>query len=193
MLKKFKFCCWYMQIRNLRERNMWRVFPRRVRLHERRNQLKPVWEFILVENLTSALYLCSHELRRNEIQAVMEFVSVILGWTKFQTSMKFSCEQNLMMMMMMMIMIKMMNFFCGMVDHWKAFSLISSQDHCQSSSPSQISNPPQAGFEQNLPKVKWISADLLDIAFDGHVCLKLITVKDFILVILTEIKFHFWW
>ena len=42
--------------------------------------------------------------------------------------------------------------FCGMVDRQKAFSLISSQDHCQRSSPSRISDTPRAGFEpgQNL-------------------------------------------
>ena len=34
----------------------------------------------------------------------------------------------------------MMNFFCGMVDRRKAFSLISSRDHCQRSSPLQISD-----------------------------------------------------
>ena len=33
----------------------------------------------------------------------------------------------------------MMNCFCGMVDRQKAFSLISSWDHCQRSSPSWIS------------------------------------------------------
>ena len=46
----------------------------------------------------------------------------------------------------------MMNCFCGVVDQQKAFSLISSQDHCQISSPSRISDIPQAGFElmQNL-------------------------------------------
>ena len=32
--------------------------------------------------------------------------------------------------MMMMMMMMMMNRFCGMVDRRKAFSLISSQDHC---------------------------------------------------------------
>ena len=32
----------------------------------------------------------------------------------------------------------MMNCFCGMVDRRKAFSLISSRDHCQRSLPSQI-------------------------------------------------------
>ena len=34
----------------------------------------------------------------------------------------------------------MMNCFCGMVDRQKAFSLISSWDHCQRSSPLQISD-----------------------------------------------------
>ena len=46
----------------------------------------------------------------------------------------------------------MMNCFCGMVDRRKGFSLISSRDHCQRSSPSRISDTPRAGFEpaQNL-------------------------------------------
>ena len=41
----------------------------------------------------------------------------------------------------------MINCFCGMVDRRKAFSFISSRDHCQRSSPSQISDTPRAGFE----------------------------------------------
>ena len=54
---------------------------------------------------------------------------------------------NLLLLMMMM-----KNCFCGMVDRRKAFSLISSWDHCQRSSPSRICDMPQAGFEptQNL-------------------------------------------
>ena len=42
--------------------------------------------------------------------------------------------------------------FCGMADQRKAFSLISSRDHCQRSSPSRISDTPRAEFEpaQNL-------------------------------------------
>ena len=36
----------------------------------------------------------------------------------------------------------MMNCFCGMVDRQKAFSLISSRDYCQRSSPSRISGMP---------------------------------------------------
>ena len=52
----------------------------------------------------------------------------------------------------MMIMMMMMNCFCAMVDRRKAFSLISSRDYCQRSSPSRISDTPRAGFEpvQNL-------------------------------------------
>ena len=58
----------------------------------------------------------------------------------------------------MMMMMMMMNCFCSMVDWWKAFSLISSRDHCQRSSPSRISDTLRAGFEpaQNL------SSDFVD-------------------------------
>ena len=37
--------------------------------------------------------------------------------------------------------------FCHMVDLGKVFSLIFSWHHCQRSSPSEISDTPQAGFE----------------------------------------------
>ena len=68
----------------------------------------------------SALYLCSHDLRWNETENSMDFISVILTEMKFQTS-RFSCEHN-------------------------------------------------------LPKIKWISIDLLDVVFNAHVCLKLMQV-----------------
>ena len=45
---------------------------------------------------------------------------------------------HMMMMMMMMMTMMMMNYFCGMVDRQKTFSLISSRGHCQRSSPSRI-------------------------------------------------------
>ena len=52
-----------------------------------------------------------------------------------------------------------MNCFCGMVDWQKAFSLISSRDHRQRSSPSWISDTLRVGFEpaQNLSSgfVEW--------------------------------------
>ena len=66
------------------------------------------------------------------------------------------------MIMMMMMMMMMMNCFCGMVNWWKVFSLISSQDYCQRSSPLWISDMPRAGFEpaQNLSSssVEWSCA-----------------------------------
>ena len=43
----------------------------------------------------SALYLCSHELRWNETQNGMDFISVKLTEMKFQTGIRFSCEHNL--------------------------------------------------------------------------------------------------
>ena len=48
--------------------------------------------------------------------------------------------------LMMTIMI-MMRFFCGMVDRRKTFSLISSHDDCQRSSPSWISDTSRAEHE----------------------------------------------
>ena len=53
---------------------------------------------------------------------------------------------------MMMMMMMMMDCFYGMVDRREAFSLISSRDHCQRSSPFRISYTPRVGFEpaQNL-------------------------------------------
>ena len=69
-------------------------------------------------------------------------------------------------MLMMMLMMK--NCFCGMVDRWKAFSLISSRDHCQRSSPWRISDTPRAGFEapQNLNSglVEWSCAVVITTA-----------------------------
>ena len=63
-----------------------------------------------------------------------------LAWKDKDNQAYFSV--SLMMMMMMMI-----DCFCGMVDRQKAFSLISGRGHCQRSSPSRISDTPQAEFE----------------------------------------------
>ena len=53
----------------------------------------------------------------------------------------------------------MMNCFCRMADRRKTFSLISSRDHCQRSTPSRISDTLRAGYEpaQNLSSglVEW--------------------------------------
>ena len=50
------------------------------------------------------------------------------------------------------LLMMMMNCFWGVDDRRNSFSLISSRDHCQRSSPSWISDVPRAGFEpvQNL-------------------------------------------
>ena len=65
-----------------------------------------------------------------------------------------------------------MNCFCGMVDRQKVFSLISSRDHCQRSSPSRISDTPQAGFEpaQSLSSglVEWSCAVVITTAPRRH-------------------------
>ena len=57
------------------------------------------------------------------------------------------------------MMMKMMNYFCGMVDQRKGYSLISVRDHYQKSSPSWISDPARARFQpsQNLSSgfVEW--------------------------------------
>ena len=51
------------------------------------------WKFHF--DIHSALYLCSHELRRNKIPVAMDFISVILTEIKFQIIMRLSCEENL--------------------------------------------------------------------------------------------------
>ena len=56
----------------------------------------------------------------------------------------------MMMMMMMMMMIRMLNYFCGMIDQQNTFSVISSYDDCQISSLWQIYVTPRAGFERLL-------------------------------------------
>ena len=77
-------------------------------------------------------------------------------------------------MKMMMMIIIMMNCFYGMVDRRKAFSLISSRDHCQRSSPSRISDTPRAGFEpaQNLSSglAEWSCAVVITTTPRRHMC-----------------------
>ena len=63
-----------------------------------RGELNSNWyeiSFRLKISLQSALYLCSHELRRNETQNGMDFISVLLTEMKFPTGIRFSREQNL--------------------------------------------------------------------------------------------------
>ena len=55
-------------------------------------------------------------------------------------------------MMTMTMIMMMINCFCGMVDQWKAFNLISTPYHCRRLSPSRISDTLWAGIApvQNL-------------------------------------------
>ena len=80
--------------------------------------------------------------------------------------------------MMMMMMMMMMNCFCGMVDRRKVFSLISSRDHCQRSSPSQISDTPQAGCDGFIGKF------LLESQLNNHTINELFCNMLFLLHIL---------
>ena len=70
------------------------------------------------------------------------------------------------------MMIMMMNCFCGMVDRRKGFSLISSRNHCQRSSPSRICDTPRGGFgtAQNLSSglVEWTRAVVITITPRRH-------------------------
>ena len=104
----------------------------------------------------------------------------------------------MMMMMMMMMMIRMvMNCFCGMVDRRKTSSLISSRDHCQRSSPSRISDTPQAGFEpaQNLSLglVEWSCAVGITTTPRSHNW-QLIQLIDILLILSILCNLiPFWW
>ena len=114
-----------------------KIFPRI-------NPQKDLCHFNALKNKRSYLFtqLCVYEVRRGRSAFLFE-----LSYFKiFRSLMKTSpCVVNLVMM-------KMMNYFCGMVDRRQAFSLISSRDHCQRSPPLRIFDSPQAGFEpvQNL-------------------------------------------
>ena len=74
--------------------------------------------------------------------------------------------------------VMMMNCFYGMVDRRKVFSLISSRNHCQRSSPTQISDTRRAGFEpaQNLSSglVEWRCAVVITWIFQCFAPLTLI-------------------
>ena len=76
---------------------------------------------------------------------ILIFLLYQIGCDKMEDEAKTEEERYLMMMVVMYC-------FCGMVDRRKAFSLTSSRDHCQRSSPSRISKMPRVEFEpaQNL-------------------------------------------
>ena len=62
--------------------------------------------------------------------------------------------------------------FCGMVEQGKTFRLISNRDHCQRSSPLQISDTPRAGLEpvQNLSSgfAEWSCATVITTTSRTH-------------------------
>ena len=98
----------------------------------------------------------------------------------------FSIALTLLLMMMMMKMMR--NCFCGMVDRQKAFSLISSRDHCQRSSPSWISDMLRARFEpvQNLSSgfVEWSCAVVITTTPQHHFCNFTDNINDVIFFII---------
>ena len=71
--------------------------------------------------------------------------------------------------MMMMV----VNCFCGIVDQWRVFSLVSSWGHCQRSSPSRISDTLWTVFEptQNLSSgfVEWSCAVVITTTPRHHI------------------------
>ena len=73
------------------------VHMRGKRSHERSPQIGMGFHFGWKSHfgVQSALYLCSHELRWNEIQNGMDFITVFLTEMKFQTRMRFSYEHIL--------------------------------------------------------------------------------------------------
>ena len=83
---------------------------------------------------------CTYPQVNPKVQTSSCFPAIWLFCNGFTTGMPGTFKYMMMMMMMM-------NCSCGMVDRRKAFSLISSRNHCQRFSPSRISDTPRAGFE----------------------------------------------
>ena len=82
------------------------------------------------------------------------------------------------------VIMMMMNYFCGMVDRQKAFSLISSRNHCQRYSPPRISDASRAGFEP---------AQSLSSGFVEWSCAVVITTTPrYLLAVKKFYAFQFW-
>ena len=69
---------------------------------------------------------------------------------------------NILQMLYSVLQVLIMNCFCGMVNRQKAFSLISSRERCQSSSPSQIYDTPRAGFAPAQNLLSWMKLCNID-------------------------------
>ena len=78
--------------------NLDKFHIRRVRSHERRNELKPLWDFISVENLTSVfsqLFTFVH-MNWGEMKLKTVWISYRSFWSKWNFKPAwFSCEHNL--------------------------------------------------------------------------------------------------
>ena len=97
-------------------------------------------------------------------------VFLLLKWSNGLKFDRVSHKKNFLLCLLRVLMM-MMNCFCGMVDQRKVFSLISSWNHCQRSSPLQISDTPQAEFEpaQNLSLdlVEWSCTVVINLQSGG--------------------------
>ena len=122
-----------------------------------------------------------HNLKGFEVRISKNFdvLASNLIWKLYTKFLAWWGGRITLMMMMMMMMMMMKNCFCGMVDRRKVFSLISSRELCQRSSPSWMSNTPEAGFEP---------AQNLSSSFSFCICACFISVKQ-ALNILTKIIF----
>ena len=123
--------------------------------------------------------------KRNKSEALWIILCRVAPGFLDQALNQLGCLEKLHACLMMMT----MNCFCGMVDLRKVFSLISSRDHCQRSSPSWISDTPRAGFEpvQKLSSglVEWSCAVVISTTPRRH------WVKY--IALLTEIYSHTIW
>ena len=85
---------------------------------------------ISVYTVTKSSYQLSDTKWMKALNSMSPVFRFYTPWKHFQG---YGLKAGYWMMMMMM-----MNCFCGIVDPRKAFSLLSSQDNCQRSSPSRI-------------------------------------------------------
>ena len=138
--------------------NAWlsRLFTRQMLkmiLMMRRNFTLGVSKTHLKQRFRNPKKECTHEKYQNSIELSI-YIYVVLRANYCWTVWKKICFCRLIINIptLLLLLLLLLNCFCGMVDQPKAFSLISSQDHCQRSSPLQISNKLWARYEfvQNL-------------------------------------------
>ena len=112
--------------------------------------------YVYTSNLVDLFDMCLHKQLSSLNSVVLHFRGQIF---------KHGDSRNILIELLLLcnkfyLELMMMNCFCRMVDRQQAFSLMSSRNHCQRFSPSQISDTPRAGFKfvQNLSSgfVEWI-------------------------------------